>query len=532
MHYLNKSLTVILTTCDRESLFVRAYNSVIEAAKICNEPIELLIYNDGETLLTITMPPSEKLSVQIIQNNKYNSKIGVARARNYCINLASGEYIMFLDDDDYIEPQSIKTLLNIARKESADFIYSNSYQITENEQQLILKKTINKLTAHNIETLFLTNFIPISAFIIKLHCVRELFDPYLESHEDWDFLLSNMNGQKIAFTEEVLTNITTSSSRQQRNPNHAEKLSNIFSTIYNKHPSQDHSQQRKEMLKALTRKIPPKPKTIIDCGQMELLVVNPLETIQQSLIKNHQFEKFTSSFAKKIMEIAPIAGDILDVGANIGTFAIPLARDMVTKRKIHCFECQKSVFLHLCSHILINQQSEIIEPYYMPLAASVIPIKVPQLDNFQECYTGSVSLDSSVIRIRETMQGVAEPTTNCNKFTQLLTSTIDILFNKTPIALIKIDTEGMETSILKGAELVIESSRPYIITESWDLEKLSYLRDELFELLKCWRYKIYMRTNDIVCIPEERLTLQIIETCQEFLFEPLEETKLSFNSPT
>jgi FkbM family methyltransferase len=527
MHQANTSVTVILTTCDRKLLFLRAYKSVIEAAKMCNEPIQLIVYNDGETLVDVALQAVNNLSIQIIQNSKQNSRRGVSRARNHCLNISNGEYIMFLDDDDFIEPYSINTLLKIAREERADFVYSNTHHITENEQQVILKKVINKLTVHQIETLLVRNFIPISAFLIKYHSVREQFDPYLESHEDWDFLLSNITGLKIAFTEEVLTNITTSSSRQQRNPNHAEKLSEIFSLMYKRHPSEHHSQQRKDFLSAINRNVTPKEKTIIDCDQIELLVINPYETIQHSLINGHEFEQFTSSFAKRILEIAPIDGDIIDVGANIGTFAIPLAREMVSKKKIHCFECQKSVFLHLCSHILINQQSETVEPYCIPLADTVINIRVPQFDNYQERYTGSVSLDESVIAIREGMEGVAEPTSNCDKFVKMITSTIDMQFNQTHIALIKIDTEGMETSILKGAKFVIENSRPYIITESWSLEKFSHLRNELFELMKCWNYIIYVRNDDIVCIPEERHTQLTHKACKEFLFQPLVGTKIS-----
>lgn len=520
MSQLNPSVTVILTTCDRHLLFIRAFKSVIEAAKICHESIQLIIFNDGQDLLDTSLQALDNLSIQLIQNSKKNSRRGVSRARNHCLDIANGEYIIFLDDDDFLEPNSIDTLLKIARRESADFVYSNTYWITEDEQQVILKKVINKLTNHNIETLFITNFIPISAFLIKHHSVRERFDPYLESHEDWDFLLSNISGLKIAFTEEALTNITTSPSRQQRNPNEAEELSEIFSIMYIRHPNDCYAKKRKDFLDAIKRNITPKEKTIINCNQIELLVINPYETIQNSLIKDHEFELFTSSFAKRILEIAPIDGDIIDVGANIGTFAIPLARDMVSKKKIHCFECQKNVFLHLCSHILINQQSEIIEPYCIPLADTVINIQVPQFDNYQERYTGSVSLDKSVIAIREGMEGVAEPASSCTKFKQMVTSTLDTQFNNIQVSLIKIDTEGMETSILKGAKFLIEKSRPYIITESWSLEKFNHLRNELFELMLSWNYIIYIRNDDIICIPEERHTQLTHNACQEFLFQP------------
>jgi len=47
---------------------------------------------------------------------------GVSAARNYALNMADGEYIMFLDSDDCIHPQTMEILYTIAKRENVDVV--------------------------------------------------------------------------------------------------------------------------------------------------------------------------------------------------------------------------------------------------------------------------------------------------------------------------------------------------------------------------------------------------------------------------
>ena len=51
---------------------------------------------------------------------------GVSSARNRGIDLASGEYIWFVDSDDYIEPFSLEQLNEICKSECADIYFFNT----------------------------------------------------------------------------------------------------------------------------------------------------------------------------------------------------------------------------------------------------------------------------------------------------------------------------------------------------------------------------------------------------------------------
>ena len=91
------------------------------------EDIEIIVVNDG------SKDNSKKIIEEFIQ--RYQKKIvylekengGLSDARNYGIPYAKGEYIAFLDSDDYVEKDTYKRMYELAKKEKSDMVECDFY---------------------------------------------------------------------------------------------------------------------------------------------------------------------------------------------------------------------------------------------------------------------------------------------------------------------------------------------------------------------------------------------------------------------
>ena len=86
------------------------------------EDVEILLVNDGsqDNSETIAKQFVEKYPNKIIYLEKENG--GLSDARNYAIPYAKGEYIAFLDSDDYVETNMYEEMYNKAKKEDLDYV--------------------------------------------------------------------------------------------------------------------------------------------------------------------------------------------------------------------------------------------------------------------------------------------------------------------------------------------------------------------------------------------------------------------------
>ena len=96
--------------------------------------LEIIIVNDGSKDSSLSIIKEFKnQDKRIIVVDKKNG--GLSSARNAGIKIASGEYILNVDSDDWIEPKACEVLIKTAISNDADIVIGNIYLEYKNHQQ-------------------------------------------------------------------------------------------------------------------------------------------------------------------------------------------------------------------------------------------------------------------------------------------------------------------------------------------------------------------------------------------------------------
>ena len=107
---MEELITIIINVYNGENFIKKCLESVINQTY---KNLEILIINDGSTDNTLRICESyEDERIRII--NQEN--MGLSLARNVGIDEAKGEYLYFIDCDDFVEYDVIEYLYNLCKK--------------------------------------------------------------------------------------------------------------------------------------------------------------------------------------------------------------------------------------------------------------------------------------------------------------------------------------------------------------------------------------------------------------------------------
>ncbi len=117
------SVSVIIPVYNVEQFLCECVDSVI--AQIYNN-IEIILVDDGAT------DNSGKMCDEYAHKDSrikviHRENGGLSAARNTGLDAATGEYIYFLDSDDYIHKETINTLVSLAQADNSDVVFFDAF---------------------------------------------------------------------------------------------------------------------------------------------------------------------------------------------------------------------------------------------------------------------------------------------------------------------------------------------------------------------------------------------------------------------
>jgi len=130
-------ITVIINVYNGEKYIRKCLDSIINQTY---KDLEILIINDGSTDKTLSICKSYKdKRIRIITTKNQ----GLSLSRNVGLDNAKGDYIYFVDVDDFIELDTIEYLYKLSKKYKADIttckaldIYDYNFEVKDNKENI------------------------------------------------------------------------------------------------------------------------------------------------------------------------------------------------------------------------------------------------------------------------------------------------------------------------------------------------------------------------------------------------------------
>ena len=230
----------------------------------------------------------------------------------------------------------------------------------------------------------------------------------------------------------------------------------------------DPNKIRKKEARKIGKKLHLKKNNYIFCcdsiGAKFYLPMYETDYIQQRILTEKKYyEKDNLDYICKNWENGKVGNDIkngciLDIGTNIGNHTLYFFNEAKISKAI-CFEPINSTFDILCKNIKLNHLEEKVDLRNMAVGEhnGLSSVKFYDKEN----------IGSTQIAI--------------NKNGDIPIISIDSLHIEDNIKLVKIDVEGFETNVIRGAINTIRKNKPYIMIEIQD-ENFDFIKSELKKL--------------------------------------------------
>lgn len=205
--YIEGLVSVVMPTYKRSEKLIRAIDSVLGQSY---QNIELLLVNDNDPEDDFTVELQERVAnyqkddrFHLILQDKH---INGAVARNVGIKAARGEYIAFLDDDDWWEKDKLKIQVKELKKLSPEWGGISCRIKRYNGDKLIMVQPMYKQGYVYKDVLMLIADYETGTLLLRHNALDEVgyFDPTLLRHQDLQLLVNFTYKYKLGQVDQLL----------------------------------------------------------------------------------------------------------------------------------------------------------------------------------------------------------------------------------------------------------------------------------------------------------------------------------------
>ncbi len=176
-------ISVIIPAYNCEQYIGQAIDSAL--GQTVDEELEIIVVDDaskdGTKEAVRGKNPNGK--GRTIRCHVNDCNLGAAESRNIGIRMAAGEYIAFLDADDWWQKDKLQKQLKCIRQTGAPLVYTGRELMRPDGSPA--GKVIDVPESATYESLLRTNCIPCSSVLIKTEIARKFYMCHDELHEDY-----------------------------------------------------------------------------------------------------------------------------------------------------------------------------------------------------------------------------------------------------------------------------------------------------------------------------------------------------------
>lgn len=198
-------LSIIIPVYNVEQYLDTCLRSVLDQS-LPAEEYEIIVVNDGSTDTSGDIADRYKTRYSEI-TVIHQSNGGLGNARNRGISMARGEYVLFLDSDDWLYPGSLPALLQELDKRDCDMVVFRSNKVWSSGEEKAYLKAKYPFGETLSGEIFINNYIivgGICSYLFRLDMVKEnnLQMPEGIYHEDELYITQALcHAQSIYFAD-------------------------------------------------------------------------------------------------------------------------------------------------------------------------------------------------------------------------------------------------------------------------------------------------------------------------------------------